>query len=235
MTGLELICAALRLIGVLATGETPSANEANDALTALNDLIDSWSTENLLIVAKVVETFPLVVNQQVYTIGVGGNFSTARPQLIEHAAIQVLSNNPVNEIPVDIINLDQWSDIQVKSVTSSIPLRLYNDDNYPLSNLSLWPVPSVANNITLYSWKPISEIASLTTIVSLPPGYSMALKYNLAVALSAEYGKEPTEIVLAGAIGAKANIKRMNIKPILMGTDAALASNKNSFNWLTGE
>ena len=33
---------ALRLLGVLAEGETPSAATSQDALMALNQMIDSW-------------------------------------------------------------------------------------------------------------------------------------------------------------------------------------------------
>jgi hypothetical protein len=38
---------ALRLLGVLAEGETPSAATSQDALMALNQMIDSWQTERL--------------------------------------------------------------------------------------------------------------------------------------------------------------------------------------------
>ena len=38
---------ALRLLGVLAEGETSSASVMQDSLTALNQMIDSWSTERL--------------------------------------------------------------------------------------------------------------------------------------------------------------------------------------------
>lgn len=40
---------ALRLIGVLAEGETPSAEMSQDALMALNQMIDSWNTERLAV------------------------------------------------------------------------------------------------------------------------------------------------------------------------------------------
>jgi hypothetical protein len=43
----DQIYAALRLIGQLAEGETPSAETAQDALTALNQMLDSWSIERL--------------------------------------------------------------------------------------------------------------------------------------------------------------------------------------------
>ena len=43
----ELINGALRLIGMLAEGETPSAATSQDALDAMNQMIDSWNTERL--------------------------------------------------------------------------------------------------------------------------------------------------------------------------------------------
>ena len=47
-TASDQINRALRLVGVLAEGETPSAETSQDALIALNQMIDSWSTESCL-------------------------------------------------------------------------------------------------------------------------------------------------------------------------------------------
>ena len=44
---------ALRLLGVLAEGETPSASESQDALMALNQMIDSWNTERLSVFSTI--------------------------------------------------------------------------------------------------------------------------------------------------------------------------------------
>ena len=38
---------ALRLLGVLAEGETSSASVMQDSLMAMNQMIDSWNTERL--------------------------------------------------------------------------------------------------------------------------------------------------------------------------------------------
>ncbi len=235
MTALDLINGSLRLLGVLATGEAPAADEANDALNALNEMLDSWSTESLLIYAKIIESFALVGGQQVYTMGSGGNFNTARPLSVERAAISVLSSNPANEIPLELLNLDQWANINVKTVTSSIPLKLYIDGANPLTNLNLWPIPTVANNIVLYSWKPLSSIATLQTAIVIPPGYLKALRFNLAMTLAAEFGRQVDPIVAAGAAESKASIKRMNVKDQLLVTDPAIAAHSKSFNWITGE
>jgi len=45
----DIINSALRLIGLLAEGETPSPETSQDALSAMNQMIDSWNTERLMI------------------------------------------------------------------------------------------------------------------------------------------------------------------------------------------
>jgi len=49
----EQINRALRLLGVLAEGETSSASVSQDSLMALNQMIDSWNTERLAVFATI--------------------------------------------------------------------------------------------------------------------------------------------------------------------------------------
>src|SRR5689334_6075004 len=111
----------MRLIGALASGEALTSNESNDGLRSLNDLIDSWSTESLLIPNKVREVFPLVPGQQSYSMGSGGNFNTSRPLKIENALIQFTSTTPVSELPMKLLNKDEYANIIQKSLASSFP------------------------------------------------------------------------------------------------------------------
>lgn len=234
-TARDLVNGSLRLLGVIATGETASATELTDALSVLNEMLDSWSTQSLLIFAKIIETFPLIGGQQVYTMGIGGTFNTARAQRIERAAISVPTNNPANEIPLELLNLDQWANIQVKNILSTIPMKLYRDGQNPLDNLNFWPIPSAVNNLVLYSWKPLSNISGLNTTIIVPPGYYKALRFNLAVTLAPEFGRQIDPAVGITASTELANIKRMNSRPEYMETDPAISAHSKSFNWLTGE
>ena len=43
----ELIKGSLRLIGMLAEGEEPSADTMQDSIMAMNQMIQSWDTERL--------------------------------------------------------------------------------------------------------------------------------------------------------------------------------------------
>ncbi len=236
MTALDIITSSLRMIGVLAAGESPSANEAVDALTVLNDLLDNWGTQKLLMPNSVRETFPLYAGTEAYTIGYLGTMNTLRPQKIEKAIIQITDGDQVLELPMKILNQDEYAGIILKEVESTYPQYLYNDNAFPLANINIWPVPSAdGNNLVLYSWKPIPGIGSLSDFISVPPGYSRALKYNLALELSAEYGKAVSEVVASIAASSMADIKRMNTTPRYLQVDDALRSKPAVWNWMTGE
>lgn len=236
MTTLDLISGALKLIGVLSGNEAPTTNEATDAMTALNDMIDSWSIQQLLLFAKVNEVFPLVNNQQSYQMGVGApDFNTVRPQLIENALWEQNQGSQIFNLSIDIITQDQWAGITVPNTNSPIPTKLFVNYTYPYATLYFWPIPTVANYVQFWSWKPIANFSALGTTVAMPPGYVKAIKYNLALDLAPFYGKTPNALVIAQAVDSKADVKRMNTKPILLGQDTALQSRKAGFNWLTGD
>ena len=236
MTAQALIASSLRLIGVLGSGESPSNAEANDAFIALNDLIDSWSNEQLLIPNKIREVFPLVSGQQTYTMGAGANFNTTRAQKIENCLIQLAQNSPVLEIPMVILTKQEYQAVILKTLQSTFPLYMYAEGVYPIDNLNFWPVPNTGvNNVVLYSWKPLIDLASLTTTLSLPLGYERALKYALAIELSSEYGRAVPDTTIALAVESKAAIKRMNYRPNFLQVDKAIRAKPAVWNWQTGE
>lgn len=225
------------MIGAIASGEAPSADEAKDGLSALNQMLDSWSTEQLLITAKMRESFALVPGQKIYTMGPTGDFNTVRPMSIETALIQVTTVTPVAELPVKILSKEEYASIVVKDVGSTIPTFIYGEGTYPLETLNLWPIPSYAYNLVLYSWKPLTTLATLDDVISLPPGFERALKYNFAMELAPEWGRPVSQEVLNTAMESKANVKRMNItnKPRYMRVDEALTATPAVWNWMTGE
>lgn len=236
MTVRDLINASMRVIGVLASGETLSANEQTDAFNLLNDMIDNWSTKGFLVYDRVRETFALTSGQQVYTMGVGGNFNTSRPQLVETVLIVDTSVTPTVEIPIDLIEKDEWDSIPIKALQGTWPTKVFIDNANPLMNLNFWPIPGASKSVGLRSWKPISEFSSVNTTISLPPGYQLALRYSLAVLLAPEYGKPITPELAEMAAGATADIKRMNLRPNLMQTDDALKTGSaRVFNWRIGQ
>lgn len=234
-TALDLIARSMRRIGVLASGETASSSEAQDALTNLSAMFGSWSTEGLLIYGKVSETFPFVVGTQSYTMGTGGTFNTTRPLKVESALLETTQGTDTFDLPIEIVNQQQWDAITIKTNQSSQPNKLLILDTYPLATLYFWPIPNATASVVLRSWKPLTSIASISTTVDLPPGYEDAIVLSLARRLAPEYGKAVDELLNEEANFAKANIKRMNIKTILMSVDPALKSRGKTYNIYTGD
>ena len=66
---IEIVSRALKDIGALESGETPSPDASQDALDMLNDLIDQWSNENMMVYNTTEIIFPLIAGQIQYTIG----------------------------------------------------------------------------------------------------------------------------------------------------------------------
>jgi len=236
MTGGDLLASALRLIGVLASGETPSGNESADGLVIAQQMVDSWQAERLVINQILMSEFPLTPGQQVYTCGMEGNFNIPRPARIERYSIVNL-NNPAQplELPLQILDFQEWQSlVPVKLINSTLPQYLYDDNAYPLRNLNYWCIPSVPVKTRIYGWQPISTFPDLVTDVQFPPAYIKAIRYNLAVDLAPEFGRSVPPEVAAQAMLTKGILKSMNAPAPQMQADPAVVNPRGRvYNWLT--
>jgi hypothetical protein len=230
MTGLDMIARSLRLIGVLAAEETPSAPEAADGLVALNGLLGSWSNEGLLIHSITQESpITLVPGDGTYTLGTAGDLAN-RPMSIERAIIR----DGTTDYPLNVRTADEYAVVSDKSVQSTLPSDIYDDGGFPLRTLTLYPIPSAANGLILFVKRQLTSIATLNTSISLPPGYDRAIAYNLAIDMAPEYGKAVPDVVGMVAVESKASLKRTNHKPKFLRADAALISG-GGFNIQSGD
>ena len=66
---IDIISRALKDIGALESGETPTPDAAQDAFDMLNDLIDQWSNEDMMVFNYQEIIFPVISGQTQYTIG----------------------------------------------------------------------------------------------------------------------------------------------------------------------
>jgi len=69
---IDIISRALKDIGALEAGETPTPESAQDAFDMLQDMLDQWSNESMMVFYKNEIIFPLISGQTQYTIGPGG-------------------------------------------------------------------------------------------------------------------------------------------------------------------
>lgn len=223
-TVLDLITASLQDLGAIAIEEVPSAAEAANGLDALNNLIEQWNTESLMVYNVEPQVFNVVPAQQTYTIGIGGNFNVERP-----VEIPAAYNRNVNgyDYPIRVTtNFQEYADIQAKPIESSLISILYDDGGFPLKTLWAWPIPQNTDyTLVLWTWKAITSFASLSTVISLPPGYKRALQKNLAIEVAPAYGREVSALLNSQAIESKAQVKRVNTEINTMQFSSAVPQN----------
>lgn len=138
------------------------------------------------------------------------------------------------DIPVTMLTPDQYADITVKKMESAFPVAYYDDGDYPLRTISVWPVPNKHCFTTLWLWQPLINTTDLDAEITFPPGYERALKFNLAVEIAAEMGKVVPGQVKLIATESLGKIKRINAAPRTMELSDSLRSPR-PFNWITGD
>ena len=232
-TAADQINGALRLIGVLAEAEAPSAAMAQDALTALNQMIDSWNTERLAVFSTIDQIFNWPSSTRIRTLGPTGDFVGQRPVQLDDATYFRDASTNVS-YGIKMINQEQYDNIAVKTVTSTYPQILWYNATYPDIEIYLYPVPSRVLEFHFVSVQPLTQPATLETVLAFPPGYLRAFRYNLACELAPEFGVEPSPQVKRIAMYSKRDIKRINNPNDVMAMPAALMVNRPRFNIYTG-
>ena len=237
MKAQELIIQALRLLGTLRVGQTPSADVLAEGLSMLNGMLDAWTVERLMVPTVARRELALVPLQQTYTIGAGGDWDVERPVRIERMGAEVDGSG---EVPVTVIGVEQWADLQLKSATGTFPQVAYYETTYPLGRVHVWPVPTVSGTAVLYCWAPVAQFADLnTTDYDFPPGYLLCLRFNLAGWLMPAYTIQNKSqqgqwnLMIERAEERKAWVKMVNAPAPRLEIDAALQGGQG-WSVLTG-
>jgi hypothetical protein len=229
----DLINGSLRLLGVLAEGETPSAETSQDALLAMNQMIQSWNTERLAVFStqdQVVTWPPSTISR---TFGPTGDIVANRPVAIDDSTY---FRDPASGISygLKLINQQQYNGIAVKTVTSTYPQVLWVNMTYPDSEMYVYPVPTKVLEFHVVSVNELTQPVNLATDLAFPPGYLRCFRYNLACELAPEFGTEPSRQVQRIAMTSKRNIKRINNPDDIMALPYSIVATRQRFNIFAG-
>ena len=224
---------ALRLLGVLAEGETPAASVSQDSLMALNQMIDSWNTERLAVFSTQDQIFTWPAGFINRTLGPTGDFSGNRPILLDDATYYRDPGTNVS-FGIKMINQQQYDGIAVKTVTSTYPQVLFINMTYPNVDMYIYPKPTRDLEWHFISVEELDRPATLTTDILFPPGYLRAFTYNLAMEIAPEFGVEPSPQVTRIAMTSKRNLKRINNPDDVMSMPYAIVANRQRFNIYAG-
>ena len=103
----DIINRALRLIGVLAQGETASTDQVSEANIALNSLVKAWQADGMSLWAIKQYSVPLTSGVSAYNIGVGQIINTPKPLKV----IQAFNHNTTSnvDIPMRVITRQEYN------------------------------------------------------------------------------------------------------------------------------
>jgi len=197
----ELLTDSLQLLNIVAVGEPVRASLINSALRTANDMLEIWTLKSTLVFHMPRLLFPLTPNKATYTLGTGGDWDTPRPDRVDSAAFRETSTSL--ERPISLQTDLQFRSIRQRTTTSTWISVLYLDDDFPLITATVYPVPTVANEIILYSWEQLTKFKTLDEEIAYPTGYEAAIKYNVAIWIAPSY-----EITVSPEVAGIANIAK---------------------------
>jgi hypothetical protein len=223
---------ALRLLGILAEGETPSAAMSQDALMAMNQMIESWNIERLSVFCTQDQVFTWPSGLLSRTLGPSGDFVGLRPVLFDDATYFKAPNGV--SYGIKFINQQQYNGIAVKTVTSTYPQVIFANMTYPNVEMFIYPRPTQDLEWHFVSVQELDQPAQLVTELHFPPGYLRAFTYNLAMEIAPEFGVEPSPQVQRIAMTSKRNLKRINNPDDVMSIPYAIVATRQRFNIYAG-
>ena len=226
----DVINGALRLIGAIAEGETPSGNASAEALFAMNGMLDSWSAERLSVFSTQDQVFTWPSSTISRTLGPSGDFVGNRPVLVDDATYFKVNNVSYG---IKLINQQQYDGIAVKTATSTFPQVMFVNMTMPDIEMYVYPVPTAALEMHIVSVEELSQPATLATGLVFPPGYERAFRFNLACELAPEYGIEPSVKVQRIADVSKRTLKRINNPNDVMAMPYPIIARQQRYNIYT--
>jgi len=215
VTAGRLIYDAYRALGVLRPGQLTSPEGHEDAFGLLNDMVDSWNTESLMIPSLQRSVYPLTAGVGSYTLGPGGSLSGDRPQRVMSAALVACDCGCgcADGNCRQLVLRSGWLDCGCNC-------GIHIDRAFPNANVRINPAPSDGQSLALQSWQTLSGFADLDSQYGFPPGYALALRWGLALQLAPaalimmKIPQNLLQVIEQRAIDAKAAVKSFNSSPI---------------------
>lgn len=177
-------------------------------------------------------TYVVNASQTVGSEAMSGYYQ--RPLRINSAFVRVATL----DYPVQPLNIEQYELIGLKTLQGPWPRALYYQPSSPLGNITFWPVPGGAAEMHMFAETVLQNFVTLSDTVTLPQGYNMYLRWNLAELLLPEYGKNDpviVQMIIKNAAESRAWVKRTNMQPaqVTRFDDALLSMNRrNDAAWI---
>ena len=185
----QLITGALRMIGAVAQGETPTSTQITEAAEALNMMVKAYEADGMPLWGIETYGIPLVSGQSTYTIGTGQEINIPKPLKVIQAWNKVLTSGV--DIPMRILTKQEYNILGNKT-TGGNPIQVYYQPKLAYGELHVFPVPTnveeAQNEVYIVYQRPFEDFVTSGDNPDFPQEWLDALKYGLAARLAPEYG-----------------------------------------------
>lgn len=185
----QIITGALRMIGAVAQGETPTSTQITEAAEALNMMVKAYEADGMPQWGLTEYAVPLTAGINSYSIGSGKTINTPKPLKVIQAWNRDTTSNV--DIPMRIITKQEYNILGNKA-TSGNPIQIYYEPLLDYGILHVFPTPAAADvtnrKIHIVYQRPFEDFAATGDTPDFPQEWLEALKYGLAARLAPEYG-----------------------------------------------
>jgi hypothetical protein len=186
---IDIITRAMKDIGAIAAGEVPTADEAQDGLDMLNDMIAQWSNENMMVFYRSEIIFQTTQNQVQYTIGPSGQMGATFTGSISGTTLTV----PANGVTAGGINIGMTlSGTGIAAGTRIVAFKTGAGGNVNEGGTyTVSPSQTAASTtITAYYERPLTIESGFVRVATMQGGSNIAggyLDYPLTIFSLEEY------------------------------------------------
>ncbi len=190
----DIIKRALRMLGVLAQGETPTADQVTEAAVALNGLVKAWQADGMPLWALKQTTITLLDGINTYEIGLGKATNIPKPLKV----IQAWNRNTTSsvDIPMRIVTKQEYNMLGNKT-SSGTPIQVYYEPLADYGVLRVFPTPAATDassgSVYIVYQRPFEDFDASSDTPDFPQEWYDSLTYGLAVRLAPEYGVPSTD------------------------------------------
>lgn len=185
----QIIAGALRMLGVVAQGEAPTAIQITEAAEALNLMVKAFEADGMALWGITEYAVPLTNGVASYQIGVGKTINTPKPLKV----IQAYNRDSISkvDIPMRIITRQEYNTLGNKT-SSGNPIQCWYTPKLDHGVLTLFPVPNTTtatnNQVYIVYQRSFEDFTASGDNPDFPQEWLECLKYGLAVRLAPEYG-----------------------------------------------
>lgn len=177
-----------------------------------------------------------VATPETFTYTTPGNLTMARPLRINsgYTRLTAAANNNLDYWFECTMSMERYNEFGLKFNPGPWPLVLAYQPTFPLGTFWVYPNPSIAGEVHLFTDLIFTEFVNLNQSINLPQGYTRALKKLASLELSPSWGKSVTPQLQRQAAEARAFIKRLNASPIvtLRYDSEIVRSQQNDAGWI---